>query len=67
MSTIVFDSDGLIKIVRSGIFEQIKLKCVISEEAKQNNNERNQCILHAIIKFGKAIISEANVCNVSYS
>lgn len=43
---------------KNEVIEQ--LKCVASEEAQQKNNERNKRILNAIIKFGKAIISEAN-------
>ncbi|MCX6708819.1 MAG: hypothetical protein NTW67_04215 [Candidatus Woesearchaeota archaeon] len=31
MSKIVFDTDGLIKLVRSGIFQQIRHDCIISE------------------------------------
>lgn len=32
MSKIVFDSDGLIKIVKTDIFDKIKAECIISEE-----------------------------------
>lgn len=32
MYKIVFDSDGLIKLVKAGIFDSIKLKCIISQQ-----------------------------------
>lgn len=32
MNKIVFDSDGLIKLIRSGIFTKLNQKCIISEQ-----------------------------------
>ncbi len=42
MNIFVFDSDGLIKVVHSGIFEKINTKCVISQQVYEEVVEQGK-------------------------